>query len=324
MTKYISEFALNMHMTHDMLIQQEDLDKVGDMGYFDEYNPCHIYLICKRPRIILNPVDFKVGNGKILFPFQVQRQNKFENIYVEMEYNDNPDIVLTSEYPHTFYYLKKSNGELLQEGKAALLFQSLHRQYSSIIDLEVLYVGQSYGVEGARTAPDRLKSHSTLQGIYSEAISKNPDSEIWLLLTSFDQILLTMMDGRVKASPEERAMDTDHLKKVTKTVLVDGLNEQQVINFTEAALIRYFQPPYNIFYKDTFPNPAHKTYPQCYDLDINSICLELDTEGINCKLFSEVVDSCWLHMPKFFLHSRKERRDMFNFEKSFDDKNQKD
>jgi len=312
--KYISEFALNMHMTHDMLLQQDDLNKVGQMDYFNESNPCHIYLICKRPRITLNPKDFKIWDGKILLPFQIQLQDKFEKKYIEMTYVADPNIQLSSEYPYNFYEIKKSNGELIQAGKTALLFQTLRHQDQSLLDLEVLYIGQSYGVEGARTAPDRLKNHSTLQGIYSEAILRNPDSEIWLLLTSFEQILITSMDGTMKVNEKEMQEDDEHLKKVTKTVLHDGLKEQQVINFTEAALIRYFQPPYNIEYKNTFPNPAHSTYSECYELDINSVCIEVNTENINCRLCSSTIPAHWWHMKDFFLHSKAERKSMFDYE----------
>lgn len=313
--RYISEFALNMHMTHDMLLQQDDLKKVGQMDYFNEDNPCHIYLICKRPRITLNTKDFKIENGKIIFPFQIQRQNKFEKMYIEKPYADDPNIILTSKYPYNCFEIKNSNDEIIQAGKTALLFQTLQHQDYSLFDLEVLYIGQSYGVEGARTAPDRLKSHSTLQGIYLEAILRNPDSEIWLLLTSFEQILLTIMDGRIKVSAEELKKDNEHSKKVTKTVLYDGLKEQQVINFTEAALIRYFQPPYNIDYKDTFPNPAHSTYSECYELDINSVCIEVNTENINCRLYSETISAHWSHMKDFFLHTKSDRKSMFDYDK---------
>lgn len=302
-------------MTHDMLLQQDDIHKVGQMGYFNENNPCHIYLIGKRPRIVLNPLDFKIENGKILLPFQIQRQDKFEKKYIEMPYADDPEITLTCEYPYNFYEIRKSNGKQIQVGKTALLFQTLRHQDNSLLDLEILYIGQSYGTEGARTAPDRLKSHSTLQGIYSEAILRNPDSEIWMLLTSFEQILLTSIDGTMKVSEEEMKQDTEHLKKVTNTVLFDGLKEQQVINFTEAALIRYFQPPYNIEYKDTFPNPAHSTYSECYELDINSVCIELNTENINCRLYSSSVPAHWWHMKDFFLHSKTERKSMFDYDK---------
>ena len=312
--KYMTEFALNMYMSHDMLLQQDDLSKVSETNYFSKANPCHIYIICKRPRIVLNPKDFKIEHGKITFPFRVQKQNKFEDIYVEALYGDDPDIVLISDYPYNFYKIRKGD-QTLQRGKTALLYQMLFQGDSSstFLDLEVLYIGQSYGVSGARTAPDRLRSHSTLQGIYSEAIQRNPDSEIWLLLTSFEELLVTSIDGRMVIDPDLLEKDDKHVKKVTSCIFKEGLEEQQVINFTEAALIKYFQPQYNKEYKDTFPNPAHKTYAQCYDLDINSVCIEVNTEDINCKLYSIEVKPKWIHMKNFLLHAKEDRKSMFDF-----------
>ncbi|NWJ53052.1 MAG: hypothetical protein HXX14_19540 [Bacteroidetes bacterium] len=313
--KYVSEFGLNMHLTHTLVLQQDELKMVGKYNYFNADNPCHIYLICRRPRILIDPDHFFVNKEKIVFAFKVQRQSSFENLKIEFP-NEfmTTNFKLNSCYPFNFFELLKDD-EIFLQGKTAFLFQKYSQKFTEYLDFEVLYIGQSYGVEGARTAPERLQSHSTLQGIYSEAILKNPDCEIWMILTSFEQILITSMDGTKKVNDEEKEMNSDHLHKVTKAFLNDGLKEQQVINFTEAALIRYFQPPYNIEYKDTFPNPAHTSYSECYDLDINSICIELNTENINCRLFTETIKTNWNHMHDFFLHSHEDRKSMFDFEK---------
>lgn len=299
-----------------MVLQQEDLKRVNEFNYFDEQCPCHIYLICRRQRILLDPLGFLVNEAEntVTFKFKIQKQESFEDLVITVpnRFGTN-NLKLTAKYPYNSFELV-ANDEIFWHGKSAVLLQQLQqldRSYSLHMDLEILYIGQSYGVEGARTAPDRLQSHSTLQSIYSEAIQRNPDCEIWLLLTSFEQILLTSFDGRMKVSEEEKTIDDVHLKSVMKTVIHDGLNEQQVINFTEAALIRYFAPPYNIEYKETFPNPAHKTYKQCYDLDINSVCIEVGTETIYCRLFSSKVEKDWRHIKAFALHSREERKSMF-------------
>lgn len=313
--KYISEFALNMHMTHDMLLQQDDLLKVGQLGYFGKNAPCHIYAICKRPRITLEPKDFKVYKGEIVLPFQIHRQDKLERAYMRLPYNGPSDINLVCEYPYNFFAIKTNNGKLIQAGKTALLFQTIWQKNQQALDLNILYIGQSYGVAGARTAPERLKNHSTLQGIYSESILRNPDSEIWILLTSFEQVLLSTIDGTMETTEEQNIIDTKHVNQITKAVFYDGLKEQQVINFTEAALIRYFQPPYNIEYKETFPNPAHSTYSECYELDIHSVGIELNTANINCRLYSGSIPPSWIHYKQFSLHSSTERKDMFDFEK---------
>jgi hypothetical protein len=300
-----------------MIIQQDDLYRVNEFNYFEANNPCHIYFICRRPRILIDTGNFSVTQGKITFAFNIQRQNTFESLKVEIPNTyGTTNFKLISNYPFNFFDLQKDDESVLG-GKSAVLLQHLGPTFAKYLDLEVLYIGQSYGVEGARTVPDRLQSHSTLQGIYSEAILRNPDCEIWLILTSFEQILLTSMDGTMKVSPEEKEKDTEHLKMVTSKVLVDGLKEQQVINFTEAALIRYFQPPYNIEYKDTFPNPAHSSYSECYELDINAVCIEVNTENVSCRLFSETIKPLWWHMHNFPLHSADERKSMFEFDKPF-------
>lgn len=139
-----------------------------------------------------------------------------------------------------------------------------------------------------------------MQGIYSEAILRNPDCEIWLLLTSFEQVLLTSMYGTEMVTEEEDHKDSEHIERVVKKVLNEGIKEQQVVNFTEAALIRYFQPSFNIEYKDTFPNPAHSTYSECYDIDLNTVSIEVNTENINCRLFSKSAPARWCHMKEFF------------------------
>ena len=138
--KYITEFALNMHMTHSMLLQQDDLHKVNDQKYFSANSPCHIYFICKRPRIILNPVDFKIEDGRIYFPFQIQRKNIFESLYIDVPYQGDPDIRLECDYPYNFYYFKKGD-TIIQSGKTALLFQSLRHTDETLLSLKFYTLG---------------------------------------------------------------------------------------------------------------------------------------------------------------------------------------
>lgn len=305
-----TEFAINMNLEKFMILQQSELEFVNEKNYFDENNPCHLYFICKRPRITINPKRFKVTKKYIRLTFNVQRQDEFET--KEYKFTNTfkrDDIKIKSDYPNNIFQLY-TDEEILVDAKVAPFLQSLISE--KYLDLEVLYIGQSYGVDGARTAPDRLKSHSTLQGIYSEAISKNPDSEIYIALASFSQINIMMMDGRTKFTEEELENDKVRMKKVNDRLNWEGISEQQKINFTEAALIKYFQPRYNIIYKDSFPNPAHKTYTECYELDINAVCIELQTfEMINCCLYSEAVNAAPWHMKNFLLNSEADRKSMF-------------
>ena len=285
-----TEFTINMFLDKLMILQQSELEDVNSYNYFDKNSPCHIYFVCRRPRIIIDPKKFKATEESIEMLFKIQRQDKFEDfpLIFENPYKD-ASITIESEYPFSIFKFLKQD-EVLSRAKAAVFLQAFDRYYTNatFLDLEVLYIGQSYGVNGARTAPDRLKNHSTLQGIYSAAIQKNPDFEIWLMLASFQQLNITMMDGHTEYTEEELEADNLRFSGVYNKLHYEGIHEQQKINFTEAALIRYFEPPYNIEYKNTFPNPAHKTYAECYELNINSVAVELDTmEQINVNIFSQ-------------------------------------
>jgi hypothetical protein len=176
------------------------------------------------------------------------------------------------------------------------------------LDLEVLYIGQAYGSDGSRTAVDRLQNHSTLQGIYAEAIRNSPDQEVWMVLCSFEPYLLASFDGRSKNYATTLHQDDAHIHQVIST----AITEQQEINFTEAALIKYFQPEYNKVYKDSFPNPAHSTYSECYDVDLNMVSVEVQTEELRLKLWSEAAKPAWVHFCTFPLHSKQERQFMFD------------
>ena len=117
----------------------------------------------------------------------------------------------------------------------------------------------------------------------------------------------------MKLSDEEKANDQKHLENVTYNVLEKGIKEQQEINFTEAALIRYFKPEYNDKFKETFPSPAHSTYSECYDIDINSISIEFLTQDLRCRFYSDEVKPNWEHFAFFNLHTYADRKGMFDF-----------
>lgn len=317
MTKRLpTEFAINMNLDKMMILQQPELKYVNQMNYFDENSPCHLYFIGKRPRVSIDKNYFEVTAGYIGLKFLIQYQDKLEELPLKFKNNlGTNDIKLETNYPHNTFQIVENN-EIIFDAKVSLFLQTFYHSVHSIdfLDFEVLYIGQSYGVEGARTAPDRLVNHSTLQGIYAEAISNNPDNEIWLALASFSQVNLIMFDGRTKFTEKEKEDDKKRFASVFEKLNREGINEQQKINFTEAALIKYFEPTYNKIYKDSFPNPAHKTYSECYDLDINSVCIELNTqEMVNCQFYSDKIDKAPWHMKDFLLHSREDRKSMFEF-----------
>lgn len=249
--KYLTEFGLNMLGTYNVLLQQDQLDRL-EPGGFDSTHPCHIYMVARRPRITLDPASIKFEEETFNGIFNIQRGNSLES----HEFNfpngfGTSKLRIECPYPHTEFSIYDDHDNKVSSGKTAFLI-TLFGDFWKLLSLEVLYVGQSYGIEGARTAPGRLKNHSTLQGIYAEAIRRSPDQEIWLLLWSFEQLLYMSFDGSQDTYGTTLDEDDAHINQVLET----GITEQQQINFTEAALIRYFEPEYNKLYKDSFPNPG--------------------------------------------------------------------
>jgi hypothetical protein len=295
----MSEFGLVSVAGYRFLMQQDHLASVAETGI----KP-HIYFIGRRPRIMLDERSVRISLEEFCGEFLIQRGLDVErHPFVAKNLLGTADVTFQCPYPHSEYFIRDPSGAVISNGKVALLMAAMNPRFWNLLNLEVLYIGQAYGAEGERAADGRLTSHSTLQGIYAEAIRKSPDQEIWLLLCTFDMQLLASFDGRSKNIKTTLAEDDAHIKNV----VANPITEQQQINFTEAALIRYFQPEYNVIYKDSFPNPAHATYAECYDLDLNMVVAEISTEDVFLQLYSPSVPPRWLHFAQFELHNTDEK-----------------
>ena len=303
--KYLSEIGINMQAQTLALLQQDGFSTLPpDAG------PFHLYMVLQRPRIALDPSSVVFSNTSVQGRFSIQKQNTLEHYdFVGFNGLGTSNVRLECNYPHTEFKVRDANGNVLSSGKVANLIANMSTKFWNHMDLEVLYVGQSYGEAGSREAPTRLASHSTLQSIYAEAIRAAPDKEVWLLLLQFGEMRLVSFDGRSQQLGTTPDQDVAHFKEA----MAAELTEQQKINFTEAALIKYFQPRFNEIYKNTFPSPAHSTYSQCYDIDLNSVSFEIETESIKGRLWSTAAPPSWLHIGTFPLHSTEERKSMFDF-----------
>lgn len=307
MRKYTTEFLFHLRAIQYVVVQQPDLDAMPEEAWAAGVEPAHIYLICRRPKISLVPEKTRFEDRVVLGAFRVWRGDQYEEVtYRVPNYLGTADVELVADYPGTFFQVVRSDGAVLSSGSAAQLVTMFGR-YAKHLSLEVLYVGQSFGFEGSRTAKDRLKSHETLQGIYAEALARSPDMDVWLVLVSFeDPYIITEIDPTTSTLMTDEEDDA-HIAQVMET----PISLQQQVNLTEAMLIRYFDAPYNVMFRHTFPNPAHKTYDECYALDFHSVGIELETSAISAQLWSGARPASWLHVPSFPLHTDEHRASMF-------------
>ncbi|MEQ6168674.1 hypothetical protein AAOE16_15870 [Ekhidna sp. MALMAid0563] len=322
--KYLTEYSILMYLNKYMFIQQMELDVFAKyQNTFTEENPCNIYFILRRPRISADPEYFIVGEDFIELKYFIHIKNERLERILRVPFSDLPsDLRMETEYPHNFVKFIDKEGNI-NGYKLAVLVDETHKwngPKEDLLDFEVLYIGQAFGKDGKRTALDRLSSHSTLQKIYSEAMFRNPDSEIWIMLASFEQNKVMSMNGMVQMPSENDKEDTARAAKFFNSEI--EFTEKQVINFTEAALIKTFLPQYNKEYKDSFPNPSHSSYSECYNLDVNSIVVETDTRESRRWLYSvdkprkidgEMGLEYWQH-GLFHFQNSEDRYKMFNYE----------
>ena len=305
------EYALIMEMTKISICQQDDLEHSSMKREFDDENPCHIYFITSRPRVIIVPGKCEFHKSYIKLVFKIQEKFNYEVKELILKTDeDASDFKLVSEFPFTKFYFYKNEEQVLY-AKSSLYYFLFQTKYNDQMNSELLYIGQSFGKDWNRKSPERLKNHSTLQNIYSEAIQNNPDKEIWINLLSFERKLFASFDGKDKTL-KHQPNEVEKVSTIMHKFLNNKLNEKQIINFTEASLIKYFKPKYNIIYKDKFPNQAHTSYKECYDLDVNSVAFELDTESIRTKLFTDNIPPNFSNLGSFTLESREKRKSLFD------------
>ena len=192
------------------------------------------------------------------------------------------------------------------------LFLANVRLFWQEMTLKVLYVGQSYGAAGKRTAFNRLSSHSTYQKILSDLQERYPNKALYIYLMEINYSLLTTMDPRqetVKSDSE----DSEHIKNVVCNLPI----ENQVINIAEAAIINYFKPEYNKMYVENFPDVNHKGFKQYYDLDYNALTVEIYPQlyvlPSSIILFTETASlrSPW-DFIKYTLYNDNNRKSMYD------------
>ena len=312
--KYLSEFSVGLCSARWLMTTASQINSGGTMGELEQEisNNCHIYLICQIPSVSFVRESFVYKNNTISGEISYKVKGKQTKIPFSSEFPLVKDAtkVELSDYPYRELQSKNDSGEIIRYLPASALCFGLgkHREYSELGEYEVLYVGQAYA-DGKRSAFDRLKSHSTLQKILADAQYKNPDNEIYIMTFEYDEYtIFTQMDGRAKGTIKDHR-DGERFF----SILDNPLSKYQKVCLTEDALIRYFFPKYNEIYKEHFPSKNHKILKECYQLDFSGLIVEIDTEELELKLFSENIAPKMHHLCQFDLFTPEERYGFFHF-----------
>jgi len=290
--KFGTESFLSMYLSQYQFVLGADLDYYAQGNeLFNDENPCNIYFILRRPKVTIEPNSFYSKGKEAFFDFIIHDREKKGVLNIKIELNKaNSKLNLVTEYPYNSFVIRDKEKTLLFARPSSLIdqVQVENNVSTEMLDYEILYIGQAYGKNGERTALDRLASHETVQKIYTHALTNNPESDIWIMLTSFSQLSVLFSGGSNETLQTVESKDRD--SKITNNFFDnDGLlfSEKQKINFTEAALIKMFEPKYNKEFKNSFPNSKHSSYSECYSLDLRAITIELDTSDMLRNIYTE-------------------------------------
>ena len=102
-----TEFTINMLLEKIMILQQSHLPTVNLYNYFNEDTPCHIYFICRRPRVTIKPNSFSATDSSLAITFKVQRQDNFEEYTYTLENDFGENVTIETEYPFSVLNLLK-------------------------------------------------------------------------------------------------------------------------------------------------------------------------------------------------------------------------
>lgn len=318
--KYGVENFLIMYLRDYQLVLGADLEYYSkNEEFFNDQNPCNIYFILRRPKVTVDPTTVKISGNKVQLDLIIhgnEEQIKYKTSFKFKKVKS--EVKFHSEYPYNCFVISSNENPLFLARPTTLLDtkQLKRSNLNGILDYEVLYIGQAFGKNGERNAFNRLASHSTLQKIYTDSSIQYPDSDIWILLTNFSQVSLLCSASKndIKVKAKNKILDNQKIENMLENN-GDGLKftKKQKINFTEAALIKYFEPKYNFEFKSSFPSSRHSSYSECYDLDVRAIAIEINTDEM-LKIYTNKTGRKDTHWEKFELELNNERFNLFDFQ----------
>jgi hypothetical protein len=269
------------------MFKQDQLLTLKDLYKNDEDN-FHIYMVGRRPRISFDSSSYDIEDGFFKGIIRIAHKDTFKKVRFQIPFEET--ILKVGFEMNDQYIIIETVNKQVTKVHADLVLQTFLSQTeldSSILDLEVLYIGRAFGNNDTptRNVFDRLKHHETVQKIYSE---RSWDSDIWLTAWRFTPNSITFFDPTDSADYLRDYIYNFVESKMHNTRFLQ-ISDKQNIAVAEAALINYFKPPYNKDFKYNFPSAEHE-YKECYELNLDYIIVELDTTGSGFRLKSQTVE----------------------------------
>ena len=253
----------------------------------------HIYVIGESPKLKIGPFE---QDGRVL-RITLNLANEVRTASFPLP----PELNL--EEQDGFYFLSDSKGQRLMPGHDQIL------SAAGTVPFKVLYIGQAFGKHGERKAIDRLLAHSRLQEIALKGVREGFELNL-VLIELADTTLFTHFNPNAEIKDEEIARD-----RISAGVgKLFGTSLAERVSLYEAGLIRYFQPKFNVEFKNSFPSTNLKILADCYEKDFAAIVAEICIDDFPYSLYSESVDPKVFHIAAYDLQADKDRSFFFGLD----------
>ena len=260
----------------------------------DQIRHCHIYIIGMTPKV--NLVGANQDGQDLVTSIEVTGKR------YDLRWPMPDDVTLKGDGEKGWYVedvagMKSSPSETIMQ-------QRLSVEHDAV-GFDVLYIGQAFGADGSRNALDRLKKHETLQKIAVKGIPEGYVLTILMLAIEPANRLVTMFNPWAKDANQS----SERIKKGLDKLF--GTNEAERTTLYEASLIRYFQPPFNKEFKNSFPSTNMKLLADCYEKDFSALVAEISIDDLPFRLYSAAAPRKADHLAKYDLHNDEARRVFF-------------
>lgn len=287
------EHALNMYASSFVVmpafgIYEEEIVE----AYKVQLERCHIYVIGHVPAIEI--VDRRLEDERLVIGILVAGSRR-ELAWLMPE---GVEMVETDQG----WFIKSGDGYWAPSDIE--IARRLNAEEDAIC-FEVLYIGQAYGKDGSRNALDRVLKHETLQRIAIKGVPADRRLTILMLEIEPGNRIITFMNPRAENKEDGSARISAGLDKLF------GTSDAERVTLYEASLIRYFQPPFNKEFKESFPSTRLKVLADCYDKDFSALISEICIDELPFKMTSDAVQPSQYHIAQFDLHEDKARQVFF-------------
>lgn len=268
---------------HFLVFPYKYLDWLSQDQWSD-FSESAIYFVLQSDRKRILDYEYKNGGLQIVY----------RNMKTQQQYTIGPFPFFNFDIPDQFVQIKIHSGILVEIGlnsaginyfqncdpgilneynlstpfKITLfdLIAHYEQQFGTVNQYPLLYIGQSIKMR------ERFLRHETVHKIIRDLEISDPDTEV--LITMYHPTSKFYSEHVFKNLNSTAILGNSQWKEYS--FLSGTIGDAELLDATEAILIQFFNPRYNVIYKNTLPNNAQKTYTKLEENHIQKLQVNLD------------------------------------------------